>query len=374
MKVLQLGKFYPVRGGVEKVMYDIMTGLASRGIDCDMMCAELSGHGAINRVSEHSRLITCRTWVKAASTTISPSMPVYLRRIASDYDIIHVHHPDPMAALALYMSGYRGKVVLHWHSDIVKQRRLVRLYAPLQSWLLRRADVVIGTTDDYIQESPFLAPVLDKTVCVPIGVEPMKPDYAGATEIRNRYPGKTIVFFLGRLIGYKGVDQLVEAASKLPDNYVVLIGGSGPLRDQLESQILTLGLGHKVHMLGRIPDESLPAYYTACHLFCLPSVMKTEAFGVVQIEAMSLGKPIVATRIPGSGVSWVNAHKQSGLNVPVRDAEALAKAILEITKSHEKYSQYCDGAESRYHSLFTLDSMIANCEKIYRLLLEKSHL
>ena len=370
MKVLQLGKFYPVRGGVEKVMYDLMTGLASRGIDCDMMCAESSGRGNKNRLSPHSRLLTYRTWVKAAATTISPSMPVSLRKIAGNYDIIHVHHPDPMAALALFVSGYKGKVVLHWHADIVKQKKLLRFYLPLQSWLLKRADAIVGTTEDYIKQSPYLEQVRHKTVCVPIGISPIKPDEAGAAKIRAQYPGKKIVFFLGRLIAYKGVEHLVAAAAQLPDNYVVLIGGEGALEEVLKQQIAKLGLGEKVKMCGRIPDADVPAYYTACDLLCLPSVMQTEAFGIVQIEAMSLGKPVVATRIPGSGTAWVNAHKESGLKEKVRDSEALARAIKEITEDPVKYAGYCAGAKNRFNRLFKLDSMITGCENIYRSLLK----
>lgn len=281
MKILQLGKFYPVKGGIEKVMYDIMIGLAERGIDCDMMCAESVGHGNVRSVTPHARLLTHRTWIKAASTTIAPSMTVLLRKIANDYDIIHIHHPDPMAALALRLSGFKGKVVLHWHSDIVKQKKLFRLFEPLQKWLIGRADVVVGTSPAYLRHSVHLQRAASKSVCLPIGIEPVEPDSEGAEKIRSRYQGKKIVFFLGRLIPYKGLPFLIEAASMLPDDYVVLLGGEGPLHDSLLSQVETLGLNSKVIMLGEIPQEELPAYYTACDLFCLPSVMKSEAFGIV---------------------------------------------------------------------------------------------
>ena len=146
MKILQLGKFHPVRGGVEKVMYDLMTGLSERGVDCDMLCALSQGGSRTIPVNAHARLIGCRTWAKVAATMISPAMIFSLRKRCGEYDIIHVHHPDPMACLALFLSGYRGKVVLHWHSDIEKQKTLLRLYRPLQEWLLGRADLIVGTT------------------------------------------------------------------------------------------------------------------------------------------------------------------------------------------------------------------------------------
>ena len=118
LRVLQLGKFYPIMGGVEKVMYDLMSGLSERGVPCDMLCALSQGSSRTFSINAHSRLIGCRTWMKVAATMISPDMIFSLRKRCRDYDIIHVHHPDPMACLALFLSGYKGKVILHWHADI----------------------------------------------------------------------------------------------------------------------------------------------------------------------------------------------------------------------------------------------------------------
>ena len=322
--MLQLGKFYPIRGGVEKVAYDLMVGLSGRRVSCDMLCAACDGGGRVVPLNDYARLICCHTWVKACATMIAPSMVSTLRRICSRYDIIHVHHPDPMACLALYLSGYKGTVVLHWHSDIQKQRLLLQFYRPLQRWLLRRADLVVGTTPVYLSQSPFLCGVQGKTACLPIGVEPMRPAPGAVEAVRRRYAGRRIVFSLGRLVAYKGYRHLVEAARYLPSDFVVLIGGTGELRGELQAEIDALGLQGKVCLLGRVSDEDLPAYYGACDVFCLSSVQKTEAFGIVQIEAMSCGKPVVATNIPQSGVSWVNAHGVSGLNVEPGNARELA--------------------------------------------------
>ncbi len=128
LKILQVGKFYPIRGGVEKVMYDLMTGLSERNIHCDMLCAASEGKGMTKQLNQYASLIVCPAWSKIAATMISPVMILKLRRICGNYDIIHVHHPDPMACLALFLSGYKGKVVLHWHSDIQKQRLLLKFY------------------------------------------------------------------------------------------------------------------------------------------------------------------------------------------------------------------------------------------------------
>ena len=146
MRILQLGKFYPIKGGVEKVEYDLTTGLTEHGVDCNMLCATVKGKGNSEKRGRHGRVIFCQTWKEIAGTMIAPSMITTLRRICRKYDIIHVHHPDPMACMALFFSGYKGKVVLHWHSDIVRQKELLTLYRPFQKWLIRRADLRVGTT------------------------------------------------------------------------------------------------------------------------------------------------------------------------------------------------------------------------------------
>lgn len=369
IKVLQLGKFYPVRGGVEKVMYDLTVGFSSypdSPVECDMMCAAGEGRNGIVTVNGNSRIICCRTLKKIAATMIAPSMITALRKICSNYDIIHVHHPDPMACLALYLSGYKGKVILHWHSDIQKQKLLLKLYRPLQNWLLNRCDLIIGTTPVYLTDSSELEKVQDKTVCLPIGVEPVHFLLEEAGKIRDRYQGKKIIFSLGRLVAYKGYRYLVESVKYLDDDYIVLIGGTGPLKEELQREIEHLGLEGKVILLGRVSDEELPAYYGACKLFCLSSVQKTEAFGIVQIEAMSCGKPVVATNISGSGVSWVNAHGVSGLNVTPGNARELAEAIKTITVNEDVYREYSMRAEKRYHDVFTKEQMINDILKIYR--------
>ena len=371
MKVLQVGKFYPVQGGVEKVMYDLMTGLSEAGIDCDMLCAGLEGDNREVALNAQARLLICKSWFKLAATMISPAMIGRLRNICGQYDIIHVHHPDPMACLALFCSGYKGKVVLHWHSDILKQKFLLQLYRPLQNWLIRRADLIVGTTPVYLEESPFLMNVQQKTACVPIGIDAIQPDLAAIEAIRNQYPGKKIIFSLGRLIGYKGYTYLVDAARFLDDRYLILIGGTGPLQETLQRQIESSGLTEKVKMLGYISDKDLPAYYGACDLFCLSSIQKTEAFGIVQIEAMSCGKPVVATRSPHSGVAWVNAEQESGINVPPENAKELAEAIHSILKDEKVYAGFSHRAKIRYESWFTQDKMIQKCLDLYQGLMHK---
>lgn len=369
MKILHIGKSYPLDGGVEKVMYEIVQGVSERKIPCDMLCAAGEKEGIVT-LNDDARIICTKSYGKFAATFISPQMIWKLRRISGNYDIVHVHHPDPMACLSLFLSNYKGKVVLHWHSDILKQKTLLKLYQPLQSWLIKRADMIVGTTPVYVQQSPCLQQVQHKIDYIPIGVEPIVPPRDRVQDIRASYKGKKIVFSLGRLVEYKGYEYLIEAAEYLNDDYVVLIGSNGPLKDKLQSLIDSKGLQNKVQLLGRIPDNEIAAYFGACDVFCLSSIWKTEAFAIVQIEAMSCGKPIVATRIPESGVSWVNKEGESGMNVEIKNGKALAEAIAQITADKDKYDQYCKGAKKRYEEYFTRARMTDRCIALYHQLLK----
>ena len=365
MRILQLGKFYPIRGGVEKVMYDLMLGLSEKGIDCDMMCTTLDNRKGEVRLNANARLILCRTLFVLAATTFSPMLVWRLRRMCNRYDIIHVHHPDPMAALALFLSGYRGKVVLHWHSDVLKQRLLLPFFMPLQNWIINRADTIVGTTQTYVESSPFLEKVKHKLEALPIGVEEVAPSTKEVDNIKNKYQGKKIVYSIGRLVEYKGYTHLIDAASHLTDEYVILIGGDGKLRDSLQQQINNNGLSQRVKLLGLLSDMHRDALYGAADIFCLSSVQKTEAFAIVQIEAMSCGTPIVATNIPGSGVPWVNEHSVSGINVEPENGKALAEAIMQICESKEVYDRFAQNAKMRYATQFTYERMIDDCIAIY---------
>lgn len=366
MRILQLGKFYPIRGGVEKVMYDLMLGLSESGVCCDMLCASTEDHPAAEiQVNPYARLFVVHTSVKIAGTMLAPAMIGKLRKIAGQYDIIHIHHPDPMASLALYLSGYRGRVVLHWHSDILKQKNLLKLYKPLQSWLINRAEQIVGTTPVYVEQSPFLQQVKSKIDFIPIGVNPISYDGAAVAALKSRYPGKTIIFSLGRLVEYKGYAYLIQAMQQLDARFHLIIGGKGPLEEPLHQLIADLNLQDRVSMVGFVSDDDIPSYFGAADIFCLSSIWKTEAFAIVQIEAMSCGKPIVSTAIPGSGVSWVNQDQVSGLVVAPENATALAAAIQQIGTDSWCYQTYAEGGRERYLANFTREKMIAKCRRIY---------
>lgn len=381
MRILQLGKFYPIRGGVERVMRDLTEGLSEQGISCDMLCAALTSdpidekdhpHALrrkrllVIRLNPQGRIIVVRALAKKAGTMLSPAMIKYLRKHKDEYDIIHIHHPDPMAALALRLSGYKGRVILHWHSDIVAQKTLLRLYMPLQNWLVRRAWRIVGTTPIYVKESPHLQGAQDKCTYVPIGIKSLPQSPKDAAALRRTFAARYLILSVGRLVPYKGYSMLIDAMKHLPGYYELFIVGEGPLHETLQQQIDEAGLGERITLAGRLEEEGeFLDLYGACDVFALSSVMKTEAFGIVQIEAMSCGKPVVSTRIPGSGVAWVNEDGVSGLTVPPRDPQALAAAIQEICEGAKSWQEYSNGAWERFSSLFTREKMIEKIQKIY---------
>ncbi|MBO4656241.1 MAG: glycosyltransferase [Bacteroidales bacterium] len=375
MKILQLGKFYPIRGGVEKVMWDLTRGLSQTGVACDMLCAWLPGEGIDAKdesiyhkddnyleFPEGGRVWLIPALSKKAATMLAPKMVGWLRRHASEYDLIDIHHPDPMAALALLLSGFKGRVVLHWHSDIVSQKFFLFFYKPLQKWLIRRAERIIGTTPAYLGSSPFLKDVQNKCTAVPIGIDPVRFNEAMAQDLHNKHNGSVLLLSVGRLVPYKGFPYLIESMSLLPDYFHLLLIGEGPMRPKLEADIARLGLESRVTMAGYADDAQLTASFGACDIFVLPSIYKTEAFGIVQLEAMSCGKPVVATRIPGSGTAWVNSDGVSGRNAEPENPSSLADAILAV---YENRASYADGARKRYEECFTKEIMIQKTINIY---------
>lgn len=372
MKTLQLTKFYPpVRGGIESVVYELTEGLNAHGIATDVLCADRSRQTRTDTFPAGYRVRRVGSWGRLLSTSIAPAMLRHAARDARGVDIVHVHLPDPLTNLALWWRPPKARLVVHWHSDVVAQRRALKLYAPLQEWLLRRADAVVATSTAYAGSSPWLRPRMDKVTVIPIGIrDPATAVDPKAVEaVRARHGGRRIVLALGRMTGYKGFDVLAEAARHLPEDCVVVVGGSGELLERHRANVRSLGLDARVVFAGHIADAELPAHYAAASLFCLPSTTRAEAFGVVLLEAMAMSKPVVATDIPGSGVPWVNRHGETGLNVPVGDGPALAGAIRTLLDDPALAARLGAAARRRYLDHFTADSMVDAVETLYARLL-----
>lgn len=366
MKVLQLGKYFPPEpGGIEYFMKDLSDEL-SQFVSLDVLCSNSSRAKVVDTYDNYT-VHRAASWGKVASTSISPEMILSLRKNRKRYDLIHAHHPDPMANLALYLARPECPLIVHWHSDIVRQKHLLKIYRPLLLWMLKRANKIIATSNNYIKGSPFLSTFRDKVVVIPLGLNPARfvQNETLAAAIKNRHDRKRIIFSLGRLAYYKGFEYLIDAARYLPENYVTLIGGTGGLESSLAALIKEKGLSRKVMLVGNIGEKDLAAYYKACDVFVLPSVERSEAFGLVQVEAMYYGKPLVSTDIPDSGVSWVNRHGETGLIVEPRNSGALASAIKDIVDNAERYRLFSANCRRRFESQFSISQVAKQVFDLY---------
>jgi glycosyltransferase involved in cell wall biosynthesis len=366
MKVLHIGKYYPpFFGGIEKVNFDIVEGLNSLGCETDVLCFNHE-EGQTHECDKY-KVTRCKTNLKFSSAPISFQLFRKLRQIHPQYDIIHLHLPNPIASIALQTSGYKGNIVIHWHSDVVKQHVLKKLYNPFQKAILRKANTIIVTSRKYLEASEDLAPFQLKCSVIPIGID--RKDFQINDDFNKKLnletAGKNVVFALGRLVYYKGFQLLIEAANSLPDETLIFIGGEGELNHKLQEQITANKLEKKVKLIGKIPLDQISSYYQRADVFCLSSCERSEAFGVVLLEAMSFGCPIVCFDIPGSGVPWVAKDGYNATVVADINAAKLAHAIKDILDNKLKKNVYSDNSQKRFNSVFQKDLMVESILKVY---------
>ena len=367
MRALQLTKFYaPVRGGIESVTFELSEGLNKVGIATDVLCAHTAPTTIRETASAGYQITRAASFGKLLSTSMAPAMIRELGRAQKGYDVIHVHLPDPLSNLALLLTRPRARIVLHWHSDIINQPRALRVYAPLQRWLLQRADVIIATSQAYADASPWLAPHREKIRVIPIGIRDHPFDDGMALRVRASYPSRRIVFSLGRMSYYKGFDTLIDAAAQLPPDCVVLVGGGGELLDTHRRTVAKRKLTERIVFLGPLDDSQVLAHLRAGDVFCLPSIVRAEAFGVVLLEAMAAERPIVTTDIPGSGVPWVCPDGLTGLNAPVGDSVALARALTTLLDNKSLSQRLGAAARERFMQHFTAERMVRATADLYR--------
>jgi glycosyltransferase involved in cell wall biosynthesis len=253
---------------------------------------------------------------------------------------VHLHFPNPLAHLASLLLPASIKRVITWHSDIVRQKRLLALYLPLLRSVTLRADALIAATPAHYTSStqiPARLPEAKRHV-IPYGrdfsdlvLTPLTAELCASIKAKAKSVSASghIIFALGRHVYYKGFDVLIEAMQQVDAQ--LIMGGDGPLKAELQQQAELLGISHKVTFTGSIPEADLAAYFNACDVFCLPSVAQSEAFGLVQLEAMACGKPVVCTQL-NNGVNVVNQSGITGLTVPVRDTTALSAALNTLLK------------------------------------------
>jgi glycosyltransferase involved in cell wall biosynthesis len=367
MKILHLAKFYPPdHGGMESVVATLAEGLSTHGWSADVLCTHRHWRTRVDAGAVGGRVVRAGQLGMLLSTPISPALALEARARVPTADLVHVHLPNPMAALALLLSPRPRRLLVHWHSDVVTQQTARRLVDPLERWLLRSADLVVATSRPYLEASEQLAPFRDKAVVVPLGIGDNAGRPVDKERIRSwraRFCADRIVLAIGRMTGYKGFDVLVDAARGLPENVAVVIVGGGALLDDLSRRATAGGGGAKVWFTGPVSDVDRDALFAIADVFCLPSTSRAEAFGVALLEAMAAGKAAVASDIPGSGVGWVNA---CGLGVPPRDAQALAAGLGRVLADPSLAERMGQDARQRYLDLFTATAMINRFDQLYR--------
>lgn len=297
-----------------------------------------------------------------AGAPVCPSMFWQIRKRGPD--IVHLHLPNPTGTLAALLSGYRGRVVVTWHSDVIRQLRLAKVFNPVQRFLLRNCAAVISTSPNYIESSEELSQLKTRCRVIPYGIdfgEFQNPDPAAVVSLRERF-GPRIILSVGRLVYYKGVENLIHAMTKIEAN--LLIVGDGPLRHSLQQQARELGVADRIFFLGEIQNRQIVPYYHASDVFVLPSVARSEAFGIVQLEAMACGKPVVNTHL-ASGVPFVSIDGETGITVMPGSPDAIGVAVNRFLDDPALRTAYGRAAAHRVRTEFSLDMMVRRTIAIY---------
>ena len=367
LRILEVNKAYhPHIGGIETLVkqYSEELGTVCGAEVRTLVCRDGRGRTLRENINgvELTRAGSLGTYFKCP---LSLSFVRLFRKMAKKADVVHIHLPFPLADAAAMLSGYKGRIVVSWHSDVVKQKKLMLIYKPFMRWLLRRADAVIVATEGHINGSEHLPEYREKCAVVPYGIRP--EDYLSIERrpvLTERATDKTAVkvFFTGRLVYYKGVDVLLRAFSKVK-GCELFIAGEGDLEPELREYARKRGLDGRVHFLGFLPEEELRQAYADCDIFVLPSVARSEAFGIVQLEAMVYGKPVINTDLP-SGVPHVSLDGITGLTVPPSDAGALAKAVNTLAADPGLRERYGKAAAERVSSVFNEKEVIKRLYKV----------
>lgn len=366
--IVHFGKYYfPDAGGIESVTVSLAKGAAVAGHAVSVVCFEKTP-------AKSREFIDGVHVLRAPIVKLIASQPLGFKYVllclsaAKKSEVVHLHAPNMLGALCALFLPAKTRLLVHWHSDVVNKGFLGGILRPLESALLRRADCIVATSQVYAVASKTLEPFRSKITVVPIGVPDAKHEGYGAQlppALEARIGCRKVVLAVGRLVPYKGFNVLIDAAQHLIEGAVVVIVGGGPLQQDLQQMVEHKGMKDRVLVVGRLSDAALHALFEQATLYCLPSTYRAEAFGVVLLEAMAYGLPIVASDIPGSGVPWVNQHGVSGLNVPVGNPKAFADACNQILASEELRSSLSQGARQRFLAEFTEEVFVKRMMATY---------
>lgn len=364
LRILHLGKYYPpVKGGIETVVETLCHGEAAWA-DSSALVINDGPQTVVERragveVTRVARL------ARVGAVSLAPMLPLWLAR--AEADVLVLHEPNPMALVAYFIARPQMPLVVWYHSEVIRAAWKYRLlYEPVLEFALRRAARIVVASPQ-MRDVSALARHRDRCVVVPFGLDlnRYRHDYADALRI-GPMPAATrrpTFLFVGRLVGYKGVDVLLKAVHGVEANAVII--GDGPLRDSLEGLARDLDIADRVRFLGEVSGDEVIEWYRACDAFVLPSVTRQEAFGMVQLEAMLHGRPVISTEL-GTGVSWVNQHERTGLVVRPGEVGDLRHAMQRLIDDEDLRRRCGAAARARVLSQFTAEKMCSATSTLYQ--------
>ncbi len=379
MRVLHIGKYYPpYAGGMEVFLRDLLKASKKEGLDAaGLVHHHLPGRSSLMEEIEGVPIFRASSLGQILYAPISLSFPLVLKKVIRSFrpQLLHLHFPNPSAFWNLAVSEARFiPWVIQWQSDVVPSeidRRLqpaYRCYRPLEQRMLKRARKILVASKPYLNHSIPLKPWTSKCAVVPLGVDPERLPWPEADALQQAEgswrPGCLRVLAVGRLTYYKGFDVLIRAAGRT-HGVAVQIVGDGNLRTQLQRAIRRRSLEKRVLLRGGLSNVMLQALFATCDVFCLPSLERTEAFGVVLLEAMRYGKPIVAGDIPGSGPGWVVNEGDCGWLVPPGDVDALARKMENLATNPELCRKPGLKGRENFKKKFQIQSVARSIKEIY---------
>jgi glycosyltransferase involved in cell wall biosynthesis len=364
MRVLHFYKtYYPDSlGGVEQVIRQLCVGTGRLGVtnqvltltrQKDLQPFEFEGH-MVNRVPLDFEI---------ASTGFSFAAFGELARLAAQCDVVHYHFPWPFMDLAHFVARVKKPSLVTYHSDIVRQKQLLRMYQPLKHRFLQSVDTIVATSPNYLASSAVLDRYRDKTRTITYGLDKEiypEPEPERLAKWRARV-GEKFFLFVGVLRYYKGLHILLDAVAN--SDYPVVIVGAGPIEQELKAHAERLGLSH-VMFVGALDDGDKVALLTLCYAVAFPSHLRSEAFGISLLEGAMYGKPMISSEI-GTGTTYINIDQETGLVVPPSDPQAFGEAMRQLWDNPEMAAAMGRRAEARYWELFTAEKMAASYTELY---------
>ncbi|WP_313177071.1 glycosyltransferase family 4 protein [Massilia sp.] len=365
MRVLHFYKtYYPdTVGGIEQVIRQMCVGTGRLGVTNTVL--SLSREKNLRPIAFEGHTVhRVPLDFEIASNACSVASLGALARLAREADVVHYHFPWPFMDLAHFVARVRKPTVVTYHSDIVRQKSLLRLYQPLKHRFLRSVDAIVASSPNYLASSPVLAQYPAKTRVIPFGLDQTsypQPDPAKLAYWRERV-GPKFFLFVGVLRYYKGLHVLLEAVADT--EYPVVIVGAGPEEAALKAQAARLGLKN-VLFTGAIDEDDKVALLTLAYAMSFPSHLRSEAFGVSLLEGAMVGKPMISCEI-GTGTTYINIDGETGLVVPPGDAAALRAAMGRLWNDPGLARAMGRRAAQRFEEVFTSEQMAAGYTALYR--------